>query len=198
VRPQADIDACGATHARMAQVLAAVDDDNARRPSRLPGWTVAHVIAHLARNAESSCRRIDALARDELVEQYAGGAAGRAAQIEQSATRPGAALVADAIAWSDRLDAMFATTPDDWWERPVMSGSLSQHPLSLLPSRRWAEVEVHLVDLDVGYSPRDWPDELVNRFLPRLLNGLANRTDPHALMAWTMGRGAAPELGPWG
>jgi len=182
----------------MAQVLVAVDDEAARRPSRLPGWTVAHVIAHLARNAESSCRRIDAASRHELVEQYEGGAAGRAAEIEQSATSPTTALVADAIAWSQRLDSMFAAMPDGWWERPVMSGSDAQHPLSLLPSRRWREVEVHLVDLDLGYSPHDWPDELVDRFLPALLNGLATRTDSRALMAWTMGRGAPPELRPWG
>src|SRR5262249_44546455 len=167
-------------------------------PSRLPGWTVAYVVAHLARNAESSCRRIDAAARHELVEQYVGGAAGRAAGIERSAMQPAAELVADAIASSDRLDEMLATMPEDLWERPVMSGSGAQHPLSLLPSRRWCEVEVHLVDLGVGYSPSDWPDDLVERFLPGLLRGLPTRADSHALMAWALGRGAPPELGPWG
>lgn len=182
----------------MKEVLARVDDTTAARASGLPGWTVGHVVAHLARNAESSCRRIDAAGRNELIEQYAGGAAGRAAEIERSAEQPAAALVADAISWSDRLDSLFTTMPDDWWERPVMAGSRPQHPLSRLPSGRWVEVEVHLVDLGVGYTPRDWPDALVDRLLPDLVLGLTERSEPRAVMAWAIGRGPAPQLRPWG
>ena len=40
----------------------------------------------------------------------------------------------------------------------------------------------------------DWPQELVDRALPRLLAGLANRADPRSLMAWTLARGSAPGL----
>jgi len=35
--------------------------------------------------------------------------------------------------------------------------------LAPLPFRRWREVEVHLVDLGIGLTPADWPQELVDR-----------------------------------
>jgi maleylpyruvate isomerase len=42
-----------------------------------------------------------------------------------------------------------------------------ERPLFELPSRRWQEVEVHLVDINVGISHRDWPDDFVSEWLPR-------------------------------
>jgi maleylpyruvate isomerase len=63
---------------------------------------------------------------------------------------------------------------------------------------RWREVEVHHVDLGLGYEPTDWPAELVARWLPTVVRELPDRTDPTALLAWALGRGPAPALGPWG
>ncbi|MGH9105508.1 MAG: maleylpyruvate isomerase N-terminal domain-containing protein [Acidimicrobiales bacterium] len=34
-------------------------DERVRAPSRLPGWSVGHVLAHLARNAEGYARRLE-------------------------------------------------------------------------------------------------------------------------------------------
>jgi maleylpyruvate isomerase len=59
------------------------------------------------------------------------------------------------------------------------------------------DVEVHHVDLDVGYSPADWPAELVAGELDRRLRGLPGRADPAELLAWLLDRGPAPGLGPW-
>jgi maleylpyruvate isomerase len=73
-----------------------------------------------------------------------------------------------------------------------------EHPVALLPFRRWREVEVHLVDLGVGVSPADWSVGLVDRALPRLISDLTQRADERELMAWLLGRGSAPELRPWG
>ena len=47
------------------------------KPSVLPGWSIAHVLVHLARNADSHRRRIEASARGDMVDQYVGGIAGR-------------------------------------------------------------------------------------------------------------------------
>jgi hypothetical protein len=67
-----------------------------------------------------------------------------------------------------------------------------------LPFRRWREVEVHLVDLDIGFDPPDWSQQFVDRALPRLIEGLPARADHRALMAWTLGRGPSPTLERWG
>ncbi len=80
-----------------------------------------------------------------------------------------------------------------------------------LPSRRWQEVEVHLVDLDLGFTPLDWPEAFVVEWLPRTRERLwaqlpdeARQFDfgaPSAELAWLYGRttvgglGAAPAWG---
>src|SRR5215813_11810747 len=38
---------------RLAATVAKLTDEDVRAPSRLPGWTRGHVLAHLARNADS-------------------------------------------------------------------------------------------------------------------------------------------------
>ena len=70
-------------------------DGDVRRPSRLPGWTVGHVLAHVARNADSHRRRTEGAAVNEVVDQYPGGYAGRASEIEAGAGRPASELIVD-------------------------------------------------------------------------------------------------------
>jgi maleylpyruvate isomerase len=197
-RPSPEIEGCRGAHERMAAILASVSDDEVQRPSRLPGWSVAHVITHLARNAEAMHRRIDGATRGELVEQYAGGAAGRAAAIEAGAARSPVAIVEDAISWAARLDDIFATLPDHVWTRPVRTVGGDDHPVAVLPFRRWREVELHLVDLGLGYTAADWSQDLIDRVLPGLVARLIDRADARDLMAWLLGRGSPPELEPWG
>lgn len=133
-----------------------------------------------------------------IVEQYEGGVAGRAAEIEAGAGRPADELASDAVRWSTRLDEIFGSLPEDCWGRPVRTVRGEEHPIAQLPFRRWCEVEVHLVDLGIGITADDWPLEFVARLMPRLLAGFPDRSDPRALVAWMLGRGPAPRLGPWG
>ena len=151
----------------------------------------------ISRNAESMCRRIDAAVRSEVIDQYEGGRAGRAAEIEAGANRDAAALRNDATSWSLTLDDLFQSLPDEVWARPVRTGAGDEHPVALLPFGRWWEVEVHLVDLGLTIRSSDWTDSLVKKALPRLLAGLPGRADERELMAWLLGRGPAPELQPW-
>src|SRR3954452_11064204 len=87
--------ALAASHRRLFATIDGLGEDGVRAPSRLPGWTVGHLLTHIARNADSLTRRMVAAARDEIGDQYPGGAAGRAAEIEAGAGRPAAELVAD-------------------------------------------------------------------------------------------------------
>lgn len=196
--PESDIEGCARSHARLRSVAARLSDSDLRTPSHLPGWSVGHVLTHLARNAESMCVRIDGAVRGEMVEQYAGGARGREAAIAVGATRSREVIVEDLDAWCVELDARFASTPPEVWGRPVRTVSGGDHPVLLLPFRRWREVEVHLVDLGLGQSPQDWSQEFVDRALPSLVAGLLERAEHRDVMAWLLGRGPAPELDAWG
>jgi maleylpyruvate isomerase len=175
-----------------------VDDAVARRPSLLPGWTVGHVLTHLARNAEAMCNRVEGAVRGEVVEQYAGGADGRAADIEAGAARDTRQIIDDAVACAARVDQLFAGLRDDCWALPVRTVRGGEHPVALLPYRRWREVEVHLADLGLGFTSGDWSPELVDRMLPDLVAGLPGRTDARELAAWLLGRSSPPQLQPWG
>ena len=59
------------------------------------------------------------------------------------------------------------------------------------------DVEVHHVDLDLGYRPSDWPAKFVEGELAKRLRALPDRADHADLLAWLLGRAPAPELGPW-
>ena len=89
----------------------------------------------------------------------------------------------------------FATFPADRWDHSCRSVYGTEHPVGTLPFQRMREVEVHHVDLGLGYTPAHWPPELASRWLPEVVDGLAARTDPTALLAWTLRRGPAPDLG---
>ena len=194
-RPAEEIDACRLAHAKLNEAVRGLKD--ASLPSLLPGWTVGHVLAHLTQNADSMGRRMAGALRGEHVEQYAGGVAGRANDIEAAASLGTEQLAADLQASSQRLDDLFDTLPDRCWPMPVKSVHGGEVLVAALPFRRWREVEIHLVDLDVGFTPAGWPDGLVTRMYPRLIEGLAKRANERDLVAWMLGRGPSPDLRPW-
>ena len=79
-----DVAGCAAAHQRLLATADALTDEQVAAPSLLPGWTVGHVLAHLARNADSHARVLAAADAGEVVDQYEGGPAARAAEIDAS------------------------------------------------------------------------------------------------------------------
>lgn len=197
-RPTAFIDGCRATHVTLERHIAGLTDEVARQPSLLPDWTVGHVLTHLARNADSVVRRVEGAMRDEVVDQYVGGREGRANEIEAGANRSAAELIADVHTTNAAVDALLASAPDDIWDRLTRPVGGGEQPVTAVVFSRWREVEVHLVDLGLGYLPSQWPAGVVDEWLPGMVIGLHQRADANALLAWTLGRGPAPELIPWG
>lgn len=196
------LDACRDASARLLATLHGLDDATARRPSRLPDWTVGHVVTHLARNADSHVRMIEAAMAGRVADQYEGGLDGRAADIAAGAGRPAADLVADLDRAIDDLDATWGRVPLEVWatgQGRMGNGELC--PCAELPSRRWREVEIHRVDLGLGGEPADWPDAYVELELPKALAHLPDRLSPAdraTLLAWLVGRAEAPPgLPPW-
>jgi maleylpyruvate isomerase len=202
MRPNADIAGATAAHGRLRAAVAALSDDQARRPSLLPGWTVGHVLTHVARNADSHVRMLDAATHGEVVDQYPGGHEQRSDEIEAGAPRPAAELIADVMASCAALEQQWAALDNSAWEGHGRT-NLGLWPLSDLPFRRWREVEIHHADLGLAFTWRDWPDDFVAAELPRALDGLPERLTAGtraALAAFLVGRAEPPDLGgvePW-
>ena len=174
-------------------------------PSVLPGWSIAHVIVHVARNADSHRRRIAAAANGEVIDQYVGGAEGRAREIEDGVGRDAAAIVDYAIDASHALDSAWRTVEPSHWDIESRDLGGTVRALRTLPHRRLPEVEVHAVDLGVGATPGDWSQPFVDRFLPSLRATVARRLpagtsapivdlDPRDELWWLFGRGRFPGL----
>jgi maleylpyruvate isomerase len=176
-----DLDAVRSATARMLALVDRTTDLTA--PSLLPGWSRAHVVAHLAGNARSHVRMLAGL------DQYEAGAEGRQADIEQLAADPAAAVEA-LHASADELDQAWR---DADWSAPVRVLDGGLRPASTLVWAREREVEVHAVDLDAGYRPDDWPEP----FLDRLLAELLARPDLPPLTGVTGVTGSRPALAAW-
>jgi maleylpyruvate isomerase len=180
-------------------------------PSLLPGWTRGHLLTHIARNADSFVRVLDAARRGAVAAQYEGGAEGRKADIEAGSTRDWNSLVADVRSSAWRLDDVFAT--QDRWDLAMTNSAGEAVPHSELPGRRLREVVVHHADLgDDGYTPADWPSDYVREELRRMemvynarrpmgVTGLpdaARRATPIERLCWLLGRAEIAGLEPAG
>jgi maleylpyruvate isomerase len=163
-----------ASTAAVIAALDAVDDDAVRRASALPGWSVGHVLTHLARNADGNRRMLDGAARGETLDQYPHGAEGRAADIEAGAPRRADEIVADVRSSAAALAQVIDAMPAAAWDHPVRSFAGEYPARDVLLSRR-REVEVHHVDLALGYRAADWPADFVALELSRAVAGLERR-----------------------
>jgi maleylpyruvate isomerase len=209
VRPDDDLAGCRSAHERVAATLDAVDAATLARDSRLPGWTVAHVVAHLARNADSHTRLFEAAARGEVTEQYPGGPAERQAGIEEGARQGRDALVADALAATARLEAAWTgLSREAWATGRARLASGAEITLPDVVFRRWREVEVHHADLGLGFTFDDWSSGYVRKELARQVMAWRSRRAmgltelpaealalrPSLRLAWLLGRLEVPGL----
>jgi maleylpyruvate isomerase len=210
--PDADLSRVGEAQQRFLDVVGRFDDSDLHRRSLLPGWTVAHVLAHVARNADSHRRRAEAAVRGDVIDQYPGGLEGRAAEIERDAARTRVELVDDVVSSAERMQVAWRQVPDRAWDVISRDALGRERPLRTLPARRWQEVEVHVIDLDASVTHRDWPADFVEVWLPALRSTVEPRLptgaalpppgllDDRDELAWLYGRlrrSDLPELGPW-
>ena len=209
--PSDHIAAVADAHRRLGERIHGLSTEVIRRNSLLPGWSVGHVLTHMARNADSHVRRTQAAIAGDFVDQYPGGRPARDAEIDAGAARPADQILDDVRQSAAGLDDVWRRTPATAWTGLSRDVSGRERQLRELPARRWQEVEVHLVDLDIGVSHREWSDEFVAAWLPRMRGHIESKLDPgvalprlddpHDELAWLYGRlqrDDLPALPPWG
>lgn len=173
MRPDRDIEGARAAHVRLIASLDGLTDGQILLPSLLPGWTVGHVLTHLARNADSHIRLLEAAAHGEVVDQYPPGA--REVDIEAGSARSAAELVADVRTASALLETTWSATPPGAWATGVGRCASGEVPVSDLPFRRWREVEVHRSDLGFGSGADDWSEAYIDLELDRAVAEVGSR-----------------------
>jgi maleylpyruvate isomerase len=173
--PVADIEAVRQGTRRILLAVGDLTDEQAAGRSRLPGWTRAELLTHLARNADGGRGIAQSAARGEIGSQYPGGAQQRRAGIAAGRGVGAAPLLADLRRSSDALMEAWMQMPDDAWDR-VGRSLTGQRTQREWVWSRWREVEVHHVDLGLGYAPSEWPVGFVTRGLADALRELPDRS----------------------
>lgn len=151
----------GAAHLRGLMMRMA--DPAFAAPSLLPGWSRAHVLTHVARNADAMINLLDWARTGAPSPAYASREQ-RDRDIEAGAGRDPSDIRDDVLASSDRLAVAVRGMPDVAWSSQV-GDSGRPMPASDIPWLRAREMWVHSVDLDVGSSLADAPSPMLTALL---------------------------------
>lgn len=190
-------------------------------PSGLPDWTRAHLLAHLAHNADALINLLTWARTGVPTPMYASPDA-RAEAIRAGAGASMPELLDALHASAQRLADAIDSVPEPTWAATVTSAQGREITAADVPWLRVREVWIHAVDLDVGIGVTDWPDDFsghaVDFLAGRLPDGVAIRAGDRRwgsggrevsgcvrdLAAWLSGRAAGteltgdlPDLGPW-
>ena len=146
----------------LVRTVDGLHDDDLAAPSGLPEWSRAHVVAHLALNAESLAGVVHGALGGNDVPMYPSQAA-RNGDIEVLASASPPVLRDRFLASCTLIHEALARVTEEVW-----SGTFRRLPdtpplpLSALPGMRHREVEVHHADLDAGYGAADWPEPFLD------------------------------------
>lgn len=164
---------------RLVRTTDGLDDGAYAAPSGLPGWTRAHVLAHLTLNAEGLAGVLRGLVEGQPTTMYASDEA-RDGDIEELGKQEPAVvrdrLLAACTSFADAVTAM----PDDAWDVEIeRTPGGRRFPAAMVPTMRLREVEIHHADLDAGYTRADWSPE----FSASLLDSAVERPGQPAFVA---------------
>jgi len=155
----AAVDALHQSEQRLLLTVDSLAPDAYAEPSVLPGWTRAHVVAHLALNAEGLATAIDGLAHERDVPVYESDER-RNTDIDELSHADPAEIRERLFAAGQALRDALSSLDDDQWAASVdrLPGGPSWS-VATIPETRRREVEIHHADLDAGYGHADWPED---------------------------------------
>jgi maleylpyruvate isomerase len=192
-------------------VIAGLPDAGFAEPSGLPGWSRAHLVAHLAANAAALRNLARWAATGHETPMYASPDE-RAQGIAEGATRPATALRTWSAQEAAALDRDLRRLSPGHWQRTIRTAQGREVAATEIPWLRAREVMVHAVDLATGIKFADLPADFLVALeadirtkrgddVPDVSGELADR------VAWLAGRstsgvtaadgGPAPVLPAW-
>ncbi|GAB1813337.1 maleylpyruvate isomerase family mycothiol-dependent enzyme [Mycobacterium sp. MUNTM1] len=179
---------------RFVESVARLSDAEVGGATLIPPWTRGHVITHVARAADSYCRLLAGATEGLATPQYP-SMEFRAEQIEAGAGRSVDELVSDVTASSDRFEQAMRSLPAHAWRAKVRMRPGELRAPAVLPLIRQRELEVHHVDLAVGYRFSDIAAETAGWIIDDILMELQRRDPVPALAIKATDTGLTRELG---
>jgi maleylpyruvate isomerase len=166
--------------ARVVRTVDGFQGDDWTAPSGLPGWTRAHVVAHLALNAEAIAGALRSLVADR--DDGDGGPRpmypsdeARDADIAELAGADPSELRDRLMAGTTVLDEAVTALPDDVWETRIeRTPGGRQIRAGAFPGMRLRELEIHHVDLDAGYSTSAWSPEFAEHLVDSMVKRVSS------------------------
>ena len=192
---------------RLVRTVDAITADEYAGPSLLPGWTRAHVVAHLALNGEGLAEALRGVVGGESIPMYSSQEA-RDQDIEKLAAASAGALRDRLMgATTDFADALNAVPEEKWGTAIERTPGGPSFKAGAALGMRSREVEIHHADLGLAYARSDWP----GAFAALLLDAMAKREPAEPFTAhaddldrsWQCGdggpvvTGTAADLGWW-
>jgi maleylpyruvate isomerase len=150
---------------RLLDAARVLPEPDLRAPSLLPGWSRAHVLAHVARNADAMRNLLIGARVGQQRPAYASARA-REDDIETSAAQAPRDLMNDLADSAMALRTMIRQLPAEAWSFGVQMLDSGPFPAADLLARRLTEVELHHCDLGIGYDAAKWPASFVQAQLP--------------------------------
>jgi maleylpyruvate isomerase len=165
-----------------------LDERSARGPSLLGGWSRAHLLAHMARNAEALTRLVDWARTGDETPMYADPAQ-RAREIDATAAHGLDRLLSDLFTTSATLEEGLAALTEPQWRREVRTAQGRLVPATEIPWLRVREVWLHTVDLGTGFHVTDLPGDVVDALLDDVTAAFARRDGVPPLTLTSTDRG---------
>ncbi|HEY0641630.1 MAG TPA: maleylpyruvate isomerase family mycothiol-dependent enzyme [Pseudonocardiaceae bacterium] len=179
-RARRGIEAAAQATELLSAVVERLGDADMRAPSLLPGWSRAHVITHLARNADGLVNLLS-WARTGVEHPMYTSREDRDAAIAAGALRGRLLLAEDLTAATRRFAVAAAGVPDSAWSACLTDGRRRPLPAARVPWLRTREVWLHVVDLDAGVGFGDLPAALHAELLDDVVGEFRGRADVPAV-----------------
>ena len=180
---------------RLVRTVDGLSDEQWSQPSLLPGWSRAHVVAHLTLNAEGLSAALEGVHEGRPVPMYP-------SQEQRDADIVELATSAQPSELRDRFLAS-TTVIGEWVEE--LADNLADHVIERVPggrtfpagavgAMRVREVEIHHADLGLDHTAANWSPEFVALLLETRASSYdgAEGFTAHATdldRSWTFGTG---------
>jgi maleylpyruvate isomerase len=179
---------------RLEELVHGLDNKATGAPCELPGWSRAHLITHLARNADAMLNLLT-WARTGVEHQAYASNADRDADIEKGSQRVVTALREDLKAAAERLDDALAGFPESSWDAEVADRQGRTILAHQIPWMRVTELVVHTVDLGAGATFEETVGTIGAAGAEEVLNGVVATYDgrevPSVVIAVTLPDGSS-------